>query len=158
MQVERANSNTFIEKQLPDGSRVIVDPTNERVFALNAAAGAAWDACSASTTLSEVTESMQRSFDPGTSEELAQEALLQLQDKNLVKTSIPPSKSTRRNFIATLSAALPLVVSLTMAEQRAHVQTATSATHPPLHKNPPPPPPPHPPGPAPASSPPPPKP
>ena len=158
MQVERANSNTFIEKQLPDGSRVIVDPTNERVFALNAAAGAAWDACSASTTLSEVTESMQRSFDPGTSEELAQEALLQLQDKNLVKTSIPPSKSTRRNFIATLSAALPLVVSLTMAEQRAHAQTATSATHPPLHKNPPPPPPPHPPGPAPAPPPPPPKP
>ena len=130
MQVERANPNTFIENQLPDGSRVIVDPTNERVFALNAAAGAAWDACSAPTTLSEVTESMQRSFDPGTSEELAQEALLQLQDKNLVKTSIPPSKTTRRNFIATLSAALPLVVSLTMAEQRVHAQTATSATHP----------------------------
>ena len=59
MQVERANPNTFIENQLPDGSRVIVDPTNERVFALNAAAGAAWDACSAPTTLSEVTESMQ---------------------------------------------------------------------------------------------------
>jgi hypothetical protein len=129
MQVERAKSDTLVVNQLPDGSRVIVDPANEMVFALNATAGAAWDACSDPTTLAKVTEDMQRSFGPGITNELAEEAILQLHDKKLVKTSRSSSQTSRRKFIATLgAAAVPLVVSLTIADQRAHAQSAVSGT------------------------------
>ena len=52
MRVERTNSDELLVDKLPDGSKFIVDPKNETVFALNATAGAAWDACGAPTTLS----------------------------------------------------------------------------------------------------------
>ncbi len=127
MQVERTNSDALVVNKLPDGSTVIVDAKNETVFALNATAGAAWDACSDPTTLSRVTERMQHSLNPAITEDLAQEAILRLQEQNLVKTSgrLP----SRRQFIATMgaAAALPLVVSLPVAEQRAYAQKAKSA-------------------------------
>ena len=132
MQIERTNSDALAVNKLPDGSMLLVDPTNEKVFALNPTAGAAWDACGAATTLSSVTSSMQRSFDPGISEELAEKAILQLQEQKLVKTSGSFSQATRREFISTLSAiALPLVVSLTMSDQRAYAQKAGSKPDPP---------------------------
>jgi hypothetical protein len=131
MQVERTNPNDLLVDKLPDGSKVIVDPKSETVFALNPTAGAAWDACSGPTTLSKVAEDMQRSLDPRITEELALEAILQLQEKKLVTTLGASTAATRRTMLATLSGiALPLVVSLTMAEQRAHAQTAVSGTHP----------------------------
>jgi len=127
MQVERTNSDNLSVDKLPDGSRVIFDQQSETVFALNTTAGAAWDACSRPTTLSKVTEDMQRSVDPGVTEELALDAILQLQEKNLVTTSGSPSNATRRQVFSTLSAiAIPLVVSLTMAEQRDHALLAAS--------------------------------
>jgi hypothetical protein len=131
MQVERTNPGVSVENILPDGSRVIVDSTNETVFALNATAGAAWDACGMPTSLSSVTTDMRRSLDPAITEEFAEEAILQLQDKKLVNTSGPSSQATRRQFLATLGAvAVPLVVSLSIAEQQAHAQTASSAPKP----------------------------
>jgi hypothetical protein len=127
MQIERTNSDALVIHKLPDGSTVIVDPKSEAVFALNSTAGAAWEACSGPTTLAAVAESMQRSFDHEISEELAEEAILQLHDKNLVKTSGMPSQASRRQFITTMSSiALPLVVSLSIAEQRAYAQHASS--------------------------------
>jgi len=128
MQVERTNSDALVVNQLPDGSRVIVDPTNQTVHALNATAGAAWDACSGPTTLARVTERMQRSFGSGITSEFAEEAILQLQDKKLVNTSgTSSSQATRRRFLATLGVvAVPLVASLTIADQRAHALLATS--------------------------------
>jgi hypothetical protein len=130
MQVERPNSDTLVVNQLPDGSRVIIDSGNEKVFALNATAGAAWDACSNPTTLAKVTESMQRSLDPGVTEALAEQAILQLQEQKLVTMSGSSRQATRRDFLTTLTAiAVPLVVSLTMADQRAYANTARSFTH-----------------------------
>ncbi|WP_260736479.1 PqqD family protein [Tunturiibacter lichenicola] len=126
MQIERLQSDALVENRLPDGSRVILDPTNETVFALNATAGAAWDACSAPTTLSNVADDMRRSLNPAITDEIAEEALLQLQDKKLVNTS--GSSATRRQFLASLSAvALPLVVALTISDQKAHAMVARSA-------------------------------
>lgn len=135
MHVERTNADPLVVNQLPDGSRIIVDSTNEKVFALNATAGAAWDACCDPTTLEDVTESMQRSFNAETTKELAEEAILQLQDKDLVKTSTLSSQGSRRDFIAKLSTvAVPLVVSLTIADQRNYAFASSSrpTTHPPL--------------------------
>jgi hypothetical protein len=127
MHVERVVSSDLVVNGLPDGSRVIVNSNNETVFAMNPTAGAAWDACSKPTTLSNVVAEMRRSFDPSVTEELAANAILQLQEKNLVKTSGESSKTTRREVLAGLSAvALPLVVSLTMGEQKAHAEDARS--------------------------------
>jgi Coenzyme PQQ synthesis protein D (PqqD) len=156
MQVERVSTEGLVINQLPDGSRVIVDEKNEQVFALNTTAGAAWDACSHPTTLAGVTESMQRSFDPAVDEGLAEEAILRLQEKNLVKTSGLSSRASRREFVAAVgSIALPLVAALSIGEQRAYALFAGSKGGPsptpvPLPKPPlPPPPPPPPPPPAP---------
>jgi len=127
MQVERTNSDALVVNKLPDGSTVIVDAKNETVFALNATAGAAWDACSDPTTLSQVTARMQHSLNTEITEDLAEEAILHLQEQNLVKTS--GAQPSRRQFIASLgAAALPLVVSLPIAEQRAHAQKARSTS------------------------------
>ena len=72
---------------MPDGSRVIRNSNNETVFALNATAAAAWDACSSATTIAGVAEEMRRSFDPNVTDELAEACILQFQEKKLVKIS-----------------------------------------------------------------------
>jgi hypothetical protein len=131
MQIERTPLGALVENQLPDGSRVIVDQKNETVFALNATAGAAWDACNTPTTLSGVVENMQRSFGPGVTEDVAEEAILQLQARNLVATSRPTTR-TRRELLAGLGAvAVPLVVALSLSEQRAYAGQSKSASQPP---------------------------
>lgn len=125
MQVERNNANSFVVNQLPDGSKVIIDSEHDRVLALNATAGAAWDACSQPTTLSEVKEQMQGSLGSEITEEIAEQSILQLQAQNLVTTT--GSQPSRRQFMASLcTVAVPLVVSLTIAEQRGLADTARS--------------------------------
>lgn len=122
MQITRRNPVALIENKLPDGSRLLIDSQNERVIALNTTAGAAWDACGAPTTVSGVAESMRRSLGPAVSDEVVQEAIAQLQEKNLITSAAPlPLASSRRAFIAKLGvAAVPLVVAMTMTEQRAY--------------------------------------
>jgi hypothetical protein len=127
MKLERVNSKTLVMNRLPDGSRIFTDTGNETVFALNATAGAAWDACEGATTVSGVAKEMRRTFDPSVSEELAHEAIVHLQEKNLVTISESSPIFNRRRMIAGLSAAaLPLVVSLTLSEQRANTVMARS--------------------------------
>jgi len=128
MQVERANSDALVENKLPDGSRVLLDPQSQRVFALNATAGAAWDACKAPSTLSAITAAMQRSLDAPLAEKAAEQAVLQLQEQNLVKVDgASPASASRREFITRLGvAAVPLVVAMTMTEQRAYARLAQS--------------------------------
>lgn len=135
VQIERGPLNALVENQLPDGSRILVDNRSETVFALNATAGAAWDACSAPTNLCDLTKEMQRSFGPDVTEDLAAEAILELQKRNLVTASLRAPKTTRREVLTTLGkVALPLVVAMTLTEQRAHAKTAQSAV--PLHHTP----------------------
>lgn len=127
MQIERTESKNLVENGLPDGSRLIVDSKNEKVYALNATAGAAWDACANQTTLTEVAESMRKSCDLSITDELAYEAIEQLRDRQLLKVSGGFQTKSRRAVLAGLSAvALPLVVSMTLSDQRALAQSANS--------------------------------
>jgi hypothetical protein len=137
MQVERVNKELMTENRLPDGSRILVDAGNEKIVALNAIAGAAWEACSAPTTLAQMTAEMQRTVNPGVSEDLTADAIRQLEAQNLVRTS---GASSRRAFMGKMGAvaALPVVAALTMSEQRAYAKNAASAIE--LHPAPPPPP------------------
>lgn len=129
MQIARKNIDALIENKLPDGSRLLVDSRNERVVALNGIAGAAWDACGAPTTLADAAESMRRSLGPQVSDELVQDAIAQLQEKDLITSSTPFNLApSRRAFIARLgAAAVPLVVAMTMREQHAYAGTTGSS-------------------------------
>jgi Coenzyme PQQ synthesis protein D (PqqD) len=127
MQIERGPFNALEENQLPDGSRFLVDRQSETVYALNATAGAAWDACSAPTTLQDATKEMQRSFDPDVTEDVVGQAFLELQQRNLVTVPANAQAKTRREVLSTLGkVALPLVVAMTLTEQRAHATVARS--------------------------------
>ncbi|MGA8041789.1 MAG: PqqD family protein [Terracidiphilus sp.] len=127
MQVTQANRSEFIVNALPDGSKVILDSNNDKVIALNATAGAAWDACEGTTTLTEVTARMRQTLGPAVSEAMAEEAVLRLEAQNLVLTSDGPVGASRRQVLATLGAiAVPLVVSMTMSDQRAYAMNAGS--------------------------------
>jgi Coenzyme PQQ synthesis protein D (PqqD) len=127
MYIERVDSNAVTVKDLPDGSKLIVNEKNETAHALNATAGAAWDACNGEASLSEVTERMRRSLNAEITEELAEEAILKLQEQNLVTTSGALSNPSRRSVLATLGTiALPLVATLTLSDQRAYAESARS--------------------------------
>lgn len=128
MQIGRRDTSDLVVNGLPDGSKVIVDSNNEKVFALNPTAGAAWDACGSQTTLPTIAKEMQRTCNPAITEEIAEEALAQLQEKELVKTSGLLRNANRRQVLAGLGAvALPLVVSVTMTEQKAFAAVANSS-------------------------------
>lgn len=129
MQIARKNIDALVENKLPDGSRLLVDSKNERVVALNGIAGAAWDACGTPTTLADAAEDVRRSLGPQVSDEIVQDAILQLHDKDLITSSVPLNVApSRRTFIARLgAAAVPLVVAMTMREQRAYAGTTGSS-------------------------------
>lgn len=127
MQIEPRDLNGLVVTGLPDGSKMIVDSKSERVYALNATAGAAWDACSRQTTLSGVADDMRRAVGSQVTDEVAEQAIQQLNEKNLVKTAGLLKNASRRQVLAGLTAvALPLVVSMTMTEQKAFAQVANS--------------------------------
>lgn len=126
MRVTRTSSVELTENKLPDGSRILVDSRSERVIALNDIAGAAWDACSVPTDLTGVTQRMRDSLGLEVPEEIAEEAIAQLQEKNLIESST--ELTSRRAFIPQLAAiALPVVAAMTMTEQRAYAKMADSS-------------------------------
>lgn len=127
MQVVRVSDEGLVVNSMPDGSRIIRNSKDEIVLALNATAGAAWDACSSATTIAGIAEEMRRSFDSKVTDDLAEASVLELNDKKLVTLSGSGVKATRRQVLAGLGAvALPLVVSLTVGEQKAHASQARS--------------------------------
>lgn len=120
MQIERLQSEQIIANELPDGSRILVDSGKEAMFALNPTAAAAWDACSNPTTLTELAGKMQ------VTEEVAEEAVLQLEAKKLVAISESRRVSRRGFMTGAAVAAVPLVLGMTMSEQKAYASCANS--------------------------------
>lgn len=113
MEIERLHSDALVANPLPDGSKILVDHVRQTIFALNPMAAAVWDACSAPTSLAMVAANVR------ISEDVAEGAVLELQAKNLVATAGP---SCRR----TAPAAMPLVVALTMTEQKTFAEGSGS--------------------------------
>src|SRR3569623_597496 len=129
MKVERANCGNLAINSMPDGSRIIRKSDDNTVLALNPTAAAAWEACASATTLAGVAETMRHSFNSDVTDELAEASVLELQDKKLVTVS-GSFKATRRQILAGLGAVVfSFVVSLTVGEQKAHAQHASSVDH-----------------------------
>jgi hypothetical protein len=115
MEIERLHSDALVVNPLPDGSKILVDQAKQTVFALNPMAAAVWDACGASTSLSDVAANM------NVSEDVAANALFDLQAQNLIAVT---GLSFRR------AAAAPFVVALTMTEQMAFAEKSGSCGDP----------------------------
>jgi hypothetical protein len=132
-EIVRTGSSELIVQSLPDGSTAIFEVATKNVYSLNPSAAAAWDACASATTLPELAAAMSRALHAPVTEDLANEAVRELVDAGLVTvTPIEPLGASRRAMLKQVAGvALPVVLVLTGAQQRAHAQDAVSEQNPP---------------------------
>ena len=100
MQIERTNSDALMVNKLPDGSSVIVDSQERDGLRTERDGWRSLGRVQHPTTLAGVTESMQTIVRSRNKRRVAEEAILQLQDKKLVRTS-GVSSQARRQFLTT---------------------------------------------------------
>lgn len=130
--IVRSGSPELVVQTLPDGSAAIFDAATKNVYSLNPSAAAAWDSCASATTLSELAGAMSRRLSAPVTEDLAHEAVAELSAAGLVTVSHRERFGTsRRELIKQVAGvAIPVVLVLTGAEQRAHAQSANSTPPP----------------------------
>jgi hypothetical protein len=103
------------------------DLTSKRVHSLNRMGAAVWDACADPASQPVILAAVQAKLGPSISEEAVWTTLESLQQANLVRlqeaetVSAPVIGQSRRSLVASLgSLAIPAVVTLTLAEQKAY--------------------------------------
>jgi uncharacterized surface anchored protein len=123
------NESSELVQALPDGSTAIFEVPTKNVYSLNPSAAAAWAACASPTTLSQLAAAMSQRLNAPVTEDLAQEAVSELAAVGLV--SVTPAErlgTSRRALLKQVAeVAIPVVLALTAAEQRAYAQGAGSA-------------------------------
>ena len=121
----RSGSSEFVVQALPDGSTAIFEVATKNVYSLNPSAAAAWEACASVTTLSRLAAEMSRRLNRPVTEDLAHEAVSELVAVGLVSATPADRLGTSRRAMLKQVAgvALPVVLVLTGAQQRAHAQT-----------------------------------
>ena len=124
LEIVRSGSSEFIVQTLPDGSTAIFEVATKNVYSLNPSAAAAWEACASPTTLSRLAAEMSRRLNKPVTEDLAHEAVSELVAVGLVSATPAERLGTSRRAMLKQVAgvALPVVLVLTGAEQRAHAQ------------------------------------
>jgi len=144
------NSPSLVVEQLPDGSTVIFDERSKSVHSLDPSATVVWRACAAGATLPRIVEALAAHFGAPVNVEVASNAIAQLQQAKLIESGAPTAVAVpvagavkdlgRRSIlkgVGSLGAlAVPVVLTLTAAEQRAYavpVQagSGTTTTRPP---------------------------
>jgi prealbumin domain-containing protein/coenzyme PQQ synthesis protein D (PqqD) len=121
-------SAELVAQTLPDGSTAIFEVPTKNVYSLNRSAAAAWEACASATTLPQIAAGMSKKLGIPVTEDLAHEAVSELAAVGLVKvTSGESLGASRRDVLKQVAGlAVPVVLVLTGAEQRAHAQVAGS--------------------------------
>lgn len=140
LEIARSGSSEFIVQTLPDGSTAIFEVATKNVYSLNPSAAAAWEVCASPTTLTRLAARMSERLNAPVTEDLAHEAVSELQAVGLVAVTPGERLGTSRRAMLRQAAgvAIPVVLVLTGAEQRAHAQgagselTTTGITPPPL--------------------------
>jgi hypothetical protein len=126
--VIRTPSLDVISQKLPDGSMAIFDVARRNVYSLNTSAAAAWEACESAMSLPALAAAMSRRLNAPVTEDVAREAVSELAAAGLV--TVPRTdtagRSRREMLKQVAGVALPAVLVLTGAEQRAHAQGAGS--------------------------------
>jgi hypothetical protein len=125
LEIVRSGSPEFIVQALPDGSTAIFEVATKNVYSLNPSAAAAWEACDSATTLSRLATAMSRRLNRPVTEDLAHEAVSELVAVGLVTATPAERLGTSRRELLKQAAevAIPVVLVLTGAEQRAHAQS-----------------------------------
>ena len=119
-----------IEK-LPDGSMAIYDLRSNSVHSLNRSAAVLWEACADGATMCQLTAALDNRLGIRAPEEEVLSGIDQMRRLNLIvsEAAVPvaAAEPDRRSMLAAaLGAALPVVLTLTAADQRAYSQTAGS--------------------------------
>jgi hypothetical protein len=130
LEIVRSGSSEFIVQALPDGSTALFEVATKNVYSLNPSAAAAWEACASATTLSRLATEMSRRLNRAVTEDLAHEAVSELVAAGLVSATPAEQLGTSRRAMLKQAAgvALPVVLVLTGAQQRAHAQGTGSVT------------------------------
>jgi hypothetical protein len=114
--------------RLPDGSAVVVDDRSKTVHALNRVAAAAFDVCREPAAFSVIVQTMSDRLQAQVSHESARTALTELENVGLARPCAPARAAvSRRSALQSAAAgAIPMVLSLTAAQQRMYAQAAGS--------------------------------
>lgn len=125
-------------ERLFDGSTAIVDNRVKSVHSLNASATLVWEACAQGATVTQIRKSIEDKLGSSVDAEVIHQALADLQRANLIESASPIAVENinlgRRSLLrraGTVGAfAVPVVLTLTAAEQRAYASVAISGTTP----------------------------
>ena len=128
LEIVRRVSSEFIVQALPDGSAALFEVATKNVYSLNPSAAAAWEACASPAPVAQIATAMSRRLDAPVTEDLAHEAVAELVTAGLATvTSSEGFGTSRRAMLKQVAGvALPVVLVLTGAEQKAHAQGAGS--------------------------------
>jgi hypothetical protein len=138
LEVRQARLNSFVTERLPDGSTAVLDTATTTVHSLNLSAAAAFEACRETKTVPQLMQSMRETLGVPVTEEVALAAVSELEMAGLVSCSEPmpeADRASRRSLLRSMgtaaAVAVPVVLSLTSAEQRAYADAAGSGDPPP---------------------------
>jgi hypothetical protein len=127
--VQQRPAKGCVPEKLPDGSSAIFDRATNAVYALNDTAAAAFESCRTPVTLAELSDMMRLRLGPAVTVETTLEAVAELERAGLVTASGTTQElrnASRRQVLKAAGVAVPVVLSLTAAEQRVFAQGAGS--------------------------------
>jgi len=134
----QSGTESLTVEKLSDGSTAIVDKRSKSVHSLNPSATMVWEACVKGATFAEIHAAVEDRTGAPVDADAIRQALAQLRHVNLMEgPSTLPAESVdlgRRSLLKRASAvgafAIPVVLTLTAAEQKAYAFAAVSRTTP----------------------------
>ena len=132
----RSEMSSLTVEKLPDGSTAIVDNRSKSVHSLNPSATLVWEACAEEATFATIHAAVESHSRAAVDADAIRQALAQLQRVNLIEgPALLPADSVdlgRRSLLKRAGAvgafAIPVVLTLTAAEQKAYAFQSQSGT------------------------------
>jgi len=133
----QSGTESLSVEKLPDGSTAIVDNRSKSVHSLNPSATLVWEACATGATFAHIRAAVESQTGAPVDSDAIRQALAQLQRVNLIEgpSSLPAAENVdlgRRSLLKRAGAAgafaIPVVLTLTAAEQKAYAFQSQSGT------------------------------
>jgi hypothetical protein len=129
----RSTDDRFLAERLPDGSIAIFDSRTEAVHSLNPAAAAVLETCEEPAAVAHVAAVLEECTGGGAPAETALEVLGRLEAAELIVRApaapalvLPNRRELLKRAGTAVALALPVILTLTGAEQRLYAQAAGS--------------------------------
>jgi len=129
----QCGGEAIIAEKLADGSTAIFDQRSKSVHSLNPSATVVWEACAGGATLAQIAAALEALFGMPLKPGVCLEAIAQLRQAGLIETDEPIPAGLldhgRRSVLrAAGTLAVPVVLTLTTAQQRVYATLASSGT------------------------------